>query len=206
MTVHSRAWSVLYFLLHHLNLADRWVQINTDNLFWGKFSVSVQSVSTTLTLDLENIGGVQREGEEGISSVTSVDFRRVFFYAWLNICTSFTTVVQQAAALNGTGGTLWTVSLSLPLPCSETFASQGSSQGMQPALVSPACPSTACFAPCNPQLSLFSAHVHMQVLPTLSKTRSKATPLTAKKIGKPHSTSLGRHSGLRASLLWSLAW
>lgn len=116
MTVHSRAWSVLYFLLHHLNLADRWVQINTDNLFWGKFSVSVQSVTTTLTLDLENIGGVQREGEEGISSVTSVDFRRVFFYAWLNICTSFTTVVQQAAALNGTGGTLWTVSLSLPLP------------------------------------------------------------------------------------------
>lgn len=95
MTVHSWAWSVLYFLLHHLNLADRWVQINTDNLFWGKFSVSIQSsVTTTLTLDLENTGGVQREGEEGISSVTSVDFRRFFFYAWLNICTSFTTVKQ----------------------------------------------------------------------------------------------------------------
>lgn len=205
MTVHWWAWSVLYFLLYHLNLADRWVQINTDNLFGGKFSVSIH-ISTTLTLDLENTGGVQREGEEGISFVTSVDFRRVFFYAWLNICTSFTTVVQQAAVLNRTQGTVWTVPFSLPLPCPEAFASRGSGQGMLPALVSPACLSTACFAPCNPHLSLFAAPVHTQVLPTLSETRSKATPLTAKKIGKPHSTPLGRHSGLRASLLWSLAW
>lgn len=154
MTVPSRAWSVLYFLLHHLNLADRWLQINTDNLFWGKFSVSIQSsVSTTLTLDLENIGGVQREGEEGISSVTSVDFRRFFFYAWLNICTSLIAVVQQAAALNGTGGTLWTVSFSLPLPCSETFASEAAAKECSqlwfhlPAQAQPALPPATLISP-----------------------------------------------------------
>lgn len=114
-------------------------------------------------------------------------------------------MVQQPPVVNRTWRTIWTVPYSEQKPSPP----QSSNQDMPPALSSndfnppvqaqPALPFTTLIFPS------FAANVLNAGTHTVNATMSKTTPLAATEKMQSLSTSLGRHPGLRSSLLWSLA-
>lgn len=187
----------VYYTFSHTictSRTDRWIQINTDHSFLGKLSVSTQSsisfpVKHNTDFGFGKHGGCAEGRRRGHKSCTWVDCVWGGVFAWLKICTSFNTVVQEAAVVNRTWGTLCTVPISLPLLWPESFASLkqwprnaacSEQQWFHPPIqAQPALPFTTFIFPS------FAAAVRNAGTPTLNETTSKTTPQAATKRWTP---------------------